>query len=131
MVNALDRINVQNNPVNFVDPWGLINTGTHPLRVIDPARIEGGGGFAGAAAGIGLGLSLKELWNENTEDKTERHKEQVKGDLDDLIDKETEIRNDPTWGPDQKRPKRTQQRIKDKMWEDAQDYLDNKDDKCQ
>ena len=67
---------------------------------------------------------------EGEEDKTERHKDQIKGDLEDLIDKETEIKNDPTWGPDQKRPKRTQQRIKDKMWEDAMDYINKKDKGC-
>jgi hypothetical protein len=132
---GLDRINVQNNPVNFIDPYGkepvTVAVVTTYAAYTAATAIAAGIVYYGApiAADIGEWLGNK-LWNENTEDKTERHKDQIKGDLDDLIEKETEIRNDPTWGPDQKRPKRTQQRIKDKMWEDAWDYLDNKDNEC-
>jgi len=70
---------------------------------------------------------------ENTEDKSERHKEQIQGDLEDLLDKRNEIRDDPEWGPYQRKPKRTRQRIDRKIWNDAQDALEEnrkKDKEC-
>jgi hypothetical protein len=61
------------------------------------------------------------LLNEKTESDSKkkkknkkRNRDQVQGDIDELIDREQGIR-DSIWGPDQRRPGRTGQRIKDRL----------------
>jgi len=55
-----DRINVLNNPVNWIDPWGLeagtITAGTIVSGGTTGAITIGGGGILGIAAGLVLGL---------------------------------------------------------------------------
>ncbi len=104
MANALDRINVQNNPVNFVDPYGLFDIALTPYAVAaapaiamaDSPLLPFGDALAGALIGLAwlhdtMPDEIPALNNEN--DNKSCPNEKTVGDM--LKDKKGSIKNAP------------------------------------
>ena len=116
---SINGIIVQNNPVNWIDPEGEF-----PAAAAAPLLAIPVVGEVVAVAAVGylgweLGKAIRNHFANKKHrqpekcDQTQRHKDQINSDdIQDLIDKEHELQNDPVWGPARKNQEKLDKELK-------------------